>query len=144
MSYKVNPLSVLGRIGYGVHLLAYPTLLGVYVFGVQPYMEKRNKTADEQEWKGMPKAKKVDPDLFNPFTPIPYHNNPELKYAFANVRMFNYINENQINPQTYAYKNYHNSYDHDSKYTHLYNWTSIHSPKDDNKAYHGAGGHGHH
>ena len=40
----------------------------------------------------MPKARKVDPDVFNPFTPIPYHNNPELKYAFANIKMFNYTN----------------------------------------------------
>lgn len=90
----------------------------------------------------MPKAKKVDPDLFNPFTPIPYHNNPELKYAFAHINLFGYINENQINTQTYAHKNYHNSYDHDNKNAYLYNWTSLHGAIDDNKAHHGS--HGHH
>ena len=45
----------------------------------------------------MPKLIKVDPDLFNPFTPLPYHNNPELKYAFAHIKMHGYLNENQIN-----------------------------------------------
>ena len=129
-------------MSYGLHLLVYPSLLGAYLFGIKPYMARRNQKADEAEWAGMPKARKVDPDLFNPFTPIPYHNNPELKYAFAHIHMHNFINENHINTENYAFKNYHNSFDHENKNAYLYNWTSLHSPKDDNKAHHDS--HGHH
>ncbi len=78
----------------------------------------------------MPKIKPVDPDLFNPFTPVPYHNNAELKYVFADVKMHNYINKNHINPKTYVWKDYHNSYDHNHTNGYLYNWTSIHGPRD--------------
>jgi hypothetical protein len=78
----------------------------------------------------MPKLKPVDPDIFNPFTPIPYHNNKELTYLFANVRMHNHVNQNHINPETYVWKGYHNSFDHDNKNAYLYNWTSIHGPRD--------------
>jgi hypothetical protein len=34
-----------------------------------------------------------------------------------------YINQNHLNPQEYAWKNYYNSYDHSNKKTHLYNWS---------------------
>lgn len=94
MSIKANPLSALGRMSYGVHLLAYPTILGIFVFGVKPWWDNKNKKAEEDEWASMPKAKKVDPDLFNPFSPIPYHNSPDVKYTFANIRMHNHLNNN--------------------------------------------------
>jgi len=73
----------------------------------------------------MAKAKVVDPDYFNPFTPIPFHNNPELKYVFAEINMRKYLNENQINLKDYPYKNYHDSYDHGNKKAYMYNWTSV-------------------
>lgn len=73
----------------------------------------------------MAKAKVVDPDYFNPFTPIPFHNNPELKYVFADINMRKYVNENHINVKDYQWKNYHDSYDHGNKKTYLYNWTSV-------------------
>ena len=98
MSFKVNPLSALGRLGYAGHLLFYPLAGAVYVYVVSPYLEQRSKDAEQKEWDMMPKAKKVDPDLFNPFSPIPYHNNLELKYAFAHINMHNHLNHNQINP----------------------------------------------
>jgi hypothetical protein len=41
MSFKPNPLSALGRMSYGVHMIIYPTLLGVYIFGVKPYMARK-------------------------------------------------------------------------------------------------------
>ena len=66
--------------------------------------------------------KKVDPDLFNPFTPLPYHNSKELKYAYAHVDMRKYIDEHtHINPENYIWKQYHDSYDHDNKRTHYWN-----------------------
>ena len=81
MSYRANPLSVLGRMSYGIHLLFYPGALATYVLVVKPIMDKRAKDSEQQQWDNMPKARRVDPDIFNPFTPIPYHNNPELKYS---------------------------------------------------------------
>ena len=89
----------------------------------------------------MPKAAKVDPDLFNPFSPIPYHNNPELKYGFAHIHMHGYMNENQLNTKTYVWKGFHNSYDHNNQGAYLYNWTSLHSPKDDNRSHHSSAAH---
>ena len=73
----------------------------------------------------MAKAKTVDPDYFNPFSPIPFHNNAELKYVFAEVNMRKYVNENHINTKDYQWKNYHNSYDHGNKKTYTYNWSSV-------------------
>ena len=73
---KYNALSKLGRMSYEVHLLFYPFLFGVYLFAVKPYMDRKAKRQVDEEWANMPKPRKVDPDLFNPFTPIPYHNNP--------------------------------------------------------------------
>ena len=130
MSFKANPLSFLGRMSYTGHLLFYPSAGLFYLFVIKPYMEKKNQKQEQAEWDSMPKLKKVDPDLFNPFSPIPYHNSPEVKYVFANVKMHNYINENHINPDTYVWKDFHNSYDHDHKNAYLYNWTSIHGPRD--------------
>ena len=73
----------------------------------------------------MVQKKKVDPDLFNPFTPVPYHNNPELKYWFHGLSMRNYVNENHINVKDYIWRGYHDSYDHSDKKTYKFNWTNI-------------------
>lgn len=129
-SYKPNPLSAFGRMGYGAHLLVYPAVVAFYVYVVAPYRARSAKEAEEKEWASMPKARKVDPDLFNPFSPIPYHNNPSLKYVFANVHMHNYLNHNHINVQDYAYKNYHYSFDQNSQKTYTYNWVSMTGPKE--------------
>ena len=142
MSQKVNALSTFGRMSWGAHLFVYPALLGAYLFGVKPYMAESARKQEEQEWASMPKARKVDPDLFSPFSPIPYHNNPELKYGFAHIHMHNKLNENQIDPKTYVWRGFHNSYDHDNKATYAFNWTSLHSARDNNKA--ASHGHGHH
>jgi len=134
MTYRPNPLSCFGRLSYGAHMLVYPAILAAYLFGVKPYMANSAKAAEEKEWAGMPKAKKVDPDLFSPFSPIPYHNNPELKYGFAHIHMHGQLNANQINPKNYVWKGFHNSYDHNNELAYTYNWTSLHSPVDDNSS----------
>lgn len=136
MSIKSNFLSGFGRMSWRAHLLVYPGIAAAYLFGVKPYMAKSAADQEKQEWDNMPKSRKVDPDLFNPFTPIPYHNNPELKYGFAHIHMHGYINENQINTKGYVWKDFHNSYDHENKNVHSYNWTSLHSARDDNKGEH--------
>ena len=127
---KANPLSNLGRMSYGVHLLCYPALLGVYLLGVKPYLARKAIADEKKEWDSIPANRKVDPDLFNPFTPIPYHNNPELKYGFAHIHLHNYTNKNHLNVEEYVWKDYHNSYDHGHKNSYLYNWVSMHGAKE--------------
>ena len=75
----------------------------------------------------MPKLKAVDPDDFNPFTPIPFHNNPENRYRFANMKMHNYLNPyTQINQKDFFFKNFHFSYDHDNEKQYVYQYVSMH------------------
>ena len=122
---RTNTLSAFGRMSYGAHLAFYPAaaLFTSYIF--LPWYNARVAAAEKGEWDAMVDKKKVDPDLFNPFTPVPYHNNPELKYVFAGINMRNYVNENHINVKEYAWKNYHNSYDHNNEKTYLFNWTRM-------------------
>ena len=64
----------------------------------------------------MPKVKPVDPDNFNPFTPIPFHNNPELRYRYAGVRLHKYLDtKTQLNVNDTPYKAFHDSFDHNNK-----------------------------
>ncbi len=95
MSY--NRFSALGRLSYFNHLLFYPGAVALYVFVLKPWYNKWQQDTAEKEWQTKPKAKPVDPDLFNPFSAIPYHNNPELKYQYATVKMHNYVNKNHLN-----------------------------------------------
>ena len=122
---SVNSLSFLGRMGYwacaGFWPLAY--------FGVRyvayPWKQNSDAAAQQAEFDALSAARKVDPDTFNPFTPVPYHNNPELNYAYAHIDMRNYVNKNHINEKEYLWKNYNNSYDHGNKKTYQYNFTKV-------------------
>ena len=84
--------SQFGRISYTTHLLFYPSAFILYVFAYKPYAKCKAKAQSEKEWNEMPALRKVDKDIFNPFTPIPFHNNRELKYAFAHINMQGYVN----------------------------------------------------
>ena len=48
MSYRANPMSFLGRMSYGAHLLFYPGLLVVYIAFVKPYMAQRKEDSEKQ------------------------------------------------------------------------------------------------
>ena len=122
---RTNALSALGRMGWGTHFLIYPTSVALYFGAYKPYQARQVEATNQETKDQMAKAKQVDPDSFNPFSPIPFHNNPELKYVFAEVNMRNYVNENHINTKDYLWKNYHDSYDHGNKKTHIYNWSSV-------------------
>ena len=121
----MNPSSNLGRLSYSAHMLFYPTAFIFYQLVWKPYSANQAEKKEAEDWKDMPKARKVDYDIFNPFTPIPFHNNRELKYAYQHINMFGYVNENHINVKDYPYKQYHNSYGENNEY--LYNWTSTSS-----------------
>ena len=125
---RTNALSALGRLGYGPSALIYPGILGYYVFVSMPKGKKEELEGNREVLALQTQDKPVDPDLFNPFSAIPFHNNPEMKYIYADVKMRNYINRDQINVEDYFYKAYHNSYDHGNKKTHLYNWVSVGIP----------------
>uniref|UniRef100_A0A7S3SZF4 Uncharacterized protein n=1 Tax=Strombidinopsis acuminata TaxID=141414 RepID=A0A7S3SZF4_9SPIT len=118
---RTNALSSLGRMGYGVHLAFYPGAFFLAYFVAMPWYNASNEQAKKDEYDAMVKANAVDPDLFNPFTPVPYHNNPSLKYVYSHINMRNYVNENHINVQDYIWKNYHNSFDHNNQKTYLFN-----------------------
>jgi len=122
---RANALSAMGKMGWGTHMLMYPTLAGLYFGAYKPYAAREAKAAEEKEWKEMSAAKPVDPDHFNPFTPIPFANNPELKYVYANINMRHHVNENHVNESDYMWKNYHDVYDHGNKRNHLWNWSSV-------------------
>merc|ERR1740123_1316599 len=87
-----NSLSFFGRMGYWTHMAFYPTVLSVYFLGIKPMRMASNEKAAKQDWEDLVEARKVDPDTFNPFTPVPYHNNPELTYVYAHIDMRNYVN----------------------------------------------------
>ena len=118
-------LSFLGRMNWSMHLLTYPLIFTFVQYGVRPYLKKSSEEAEKKVWEDMVKARPVDPDLFNPFTPVPYHNNPELPYVFAHINMRNYVNQNHINVKDYVWKGYHNSFDHGDKQTYRYNFTQL-------------------
>ena len=73
----------------------------------------------------MPARIAADPDLFQPFSAIPWHNNKEAHYRYANTKLFGYLrSHDQQNIENYGFKGYHDSYDHGDKKVHWYNWTS--------------------
>ena len=122
---QANMLSALGRVSYTTHLALYPLIGGSLYFIKNTYSAKAKITNDEAFAKSMPKAKAVDPDDFNPFTIIPFHNNPELRYRYANYKMHNYLNKDtQMNEGDYTFRGFHDSYDHGNKMAYLYNWVS--------------------
>ena len=118
-------MSAFGRIGWGTHFMVYPVALGLYFGAYKPYAARSADAAKQAEMDTMAKAKVVDPDNFQPFSPIPFHNNPEMRYVFAEVNMRKYVNEHHINVQDYQWRNYFDSYDHANKRTHVYNWSSV-------------------
>ena len=122
---QANMLSALGRVSYTTHMALYPILGGSLWFVYNAYSTKSAAAAKEAFEANMPKAKPVDPDNFNPFTAIPFHNNPELRYRYANYRMVNYLNKDtHINEKDYPFRGFHDSFDHGDKKRYLYNWVS--------------------
>ena len=126
---QANALSAFGRMGYYSHFSLYPLMAAAYFFGYKPYAAAGEEADKKAKWDELLKAKPVDPDLFNPFTPIPYHNNIELKYVFSHISMRNYVDKEHLNVDDYIWKSFHDSYDHGNKKKHLYNftemWTSV-------------------
>ena len=75
----------LGRLSYSAHFILYP-VIGIpaaYLYDNKQKASAEAAIAFTQEM--MPKAKDVDPDNFNPFSAIPFHNNMENRYRFANM-----------------------------------------------------------
>ena len=122
---KTNALSALGRMSYATHLLCYPVIGSTGYFMYSAWSKSSSAKAKAIEIETMPKAKAVDPDNFNPFSAIPFHNNTELRYRYADMKMFGYLDKHtQINLKDYIHKSYHNSYDHNNNCQHLYNWVN--------------------
>uniref|UniRef100_A0A7S3NGL0 Uncharacterized protein n=1 Tax=Euplotes harpa TaxID=151035 RepID=A0A7S3NGL0_9SPIT len=125
----MNIGSQFGRMSYTTYMLLNPAAFMLYVFAYKPYKAYKKKQQDQKEWDEMPPAKKVDKDIFNPFTPIPYHNNRELKYGFDHINMFGFVNKNHINVKSYPWKQFHDSFAESESIEYQYNWTSTSSDK---------------
>ena len=122
-----NPLSALGRMSYSAQLITYPIAGLFYMYVMKPMYDKSVEDGKKRDEAMYPKARTVDPDLYTPFTPIPFHNNFTLKAAHKDLKMFGYINEHHINPQSYFHKQYFHSFNHEDKdLSHTYNWHSFH------------------
>ena len=123
---RTNPLSALGRMSYAGHMALYPLVGGSAYTLYSAWSKSSADAAEKYATDAMPKLATVDPDLFQPFSAIPFHNNVELHYRYANTRMFGYLNtKTHMNNKDYTYKLYHNSYDHDGKKEYTYNWVSM-------------------
>ena len=122
---QANALSAIGRMSYTTHLLFYPGIWALWTYVIAPKRAADAVAAAKAEFDSLSKAKAVDPDLFSPFSVIPYHNIPELTYAFHGINMRNYVNHAQINESNYVWKSYHNSFDHGSKQNYKWNWTRV-------------------
>ena len=72
---RTNPLSAMGRMSYAGHLALYPVVFGSLYFGWTSYSKKSADDAAKYVKENMPKARVVDPDDFQPFSAIPFHNN---------------------------------------------------------------------
>ena len=126
-----NFLSAFGRMGYAAHLTLYPILGGSFYLMYKTNAASSAAKAEALELKSMPKSTPVDPDNFQPFSAIPYHNNSELRYRYANTKMHGYLDaKTHMNAKDYTYKYFHHSYDHDDKKEYTYNWVSM-VPSDD-------------
>ena len=122
----MNTLSVFGRMSYGAHALSTALLVGSSYWVYTSSQASSKETQDAEMYDNLPKLKKVDPDLFNPFSAIPFHNNLELKYRYADMKLHGYLDpKSQLNTKDYAYKGFHDCYDHSGKKQHYYNWISV-------------------
>ena len=104
-------MATFGRMRYSVHMMFYPAVYFAYSLLYKPYAAKSSEEAATKMWNEMPPAKKVDKTLFNPYTPIPYHNNEQVRYSLEGINMFEYLNENHLNVKDYPFRLYHNVYD---------------------------------
>ena len=122
----MNTLSVFGRMSYGAHAVSTALLVGSSFWFYNSYSASSGEQQEKLDWENLPKLKKVDPDLFNPFSAIPFHNNMELKYRYADMKLHGYLDpKSQLNAKDYAYKGFHDCYDHSGKKQHYYNWISV-------------------
>ena len=122
----MNTLSVFGRMSYPAHVASTALLLGSTYFLYSSYSTKAAEAQKKEDIENLPELKKVDPDLFQPFSAIPFHNNLELKYRYADMKLHGYLDpKSQLNVKDYAYKGFHDCYDHSGKKQHYYNWISV-------------------
>lgn len=116
-----NILSYIGKLNYAGVLAVYVGLGFAYLKIVSPHLKKK-KEEDEKDFIDMLlPVPSLDMRLHNPFTPIPFHNNPELLFRYGNTNFHNYLNHNNINPQNYLYSEYYcTNQPGDNSY--IYNW----------------------
>ena len=112
---KTNGLSALGRMSYAAHLGLYPVVGGTAFFLISNWSKHSAQKERQAAIDALPKDRAVDPDDFQPFSAVPFHNNTESRYRYADLKMHNYLRkDNQMNMKDYFFKGFYNSYDHDN------------------------------
>ena len=66
----MNALSMFGRMNYGMSMISQFLVGGTIFYGYHAYSAYSAKAQDDSVKANLPKLKQVDPDIFNPFTPI--------------------------------------------------------------------------
>ena len=80
---RTNLLSNIGRLSHGTLWLLYPGVIATYALWYKPKQAADELEAKRESLRIQSDDVPVDPDLFNPFSAIPFHNNPELKYIYG-------------------------------------------------------------
>jgi hypothetical protein len=115
----MNYLAYVGMLG------DIATITGLYFYFKQRRIRKERKklVGREKEIKLMaesfpPKVESIDYNKFSPYTPIPYYVDSTTKFQTIHIDLVDYMNpEKQFHPNNYYYSNYHNSLDHENKYS---------------------------
>ena len=125
------------KLGRSMNALAYVGMMGdiaviagLYLYFTQRKImkEKKRLAGKEAEMKTMgesfpPKTESIDYNKMSPYTPIPYYVDSTTKFQTHHIDLINYMNpEKQFHLKNYYYANYHNSLDHDDKYSWEYDY----------------------
>lgn len=93
-------------MSHTAHLLTYPLVGLLYWKLWRPHSAQKKAAEEEAKWANLPEVPELQPELMNEFTPLPFHNNQELRYALAKINMRGYLNKNGLNVNEYMYRNY--------------------------------------
>ena len=118
-----NILSYIGKANYIGVLAIYAGIGFAYFKFISPYLKKKKNEEEETFIKMLLAVPPVDMRTHNPFTPIPFHNNPELLFRYGDTNFHNYLNQNNINVDNYLYSDYYFTNDKGDK-SYIYNWSS--------------------
>ena len=82
------------------------------------------------------KTEQIDFNRFSPYTPIPYYVDEVTKWQNYQIDLVNYLNDNQVNLNSYYYKDYSDSYTEDEQKAWTLDWHDPYSYMSGKKSHH--------